>query len=560
MIYLKCECGNGIGVPGSFLGEVVPCDDCGRSSRLVAARQLDDGDTVRWRLHVRRAPADIVANEQIFLGGNAAITVGKGDDKHLLLPGTLVSRAHCRLVPDDDGGWQIEDTNSRNGVFVNGARITTQSLKSGDVIRIGEYELEYRRAGETAVATPVPEPVGESDDDAYGEYDFAEPVAPPAPRPSPAFIPTARRAAAVVVDPTRQLGAGPTCPSCRKTLVHGAKICVECGIDIRSGRPLLTAQGLDEDTLYVRAENAIRLISWLVPFGLYPVASEARGHSKPYAVWTIAALTLLASFVFFAFLWTAPDDELPAGSNLMLWVGDAHALDEFALDDVDKPSDKLSRAEAQRMIQDLLRRMRPTEEFHAYQLLTHALLHGDLLHIAGNMLFLMVFGTRVNALLGNLKTAIIYPALAIAGGVGHLLASRHEFPSPMLGASGAIMGLAGMYLVLFPVYRVHMAIWMRFGLFTGFKLAWKLFALRGFWVVLFYIAFDVLATVLGSEDHVAHWAHLGGFIVGALLALALLLTRVVNAHGGDLLSVLLGRWAWHLLGKPTRYASGPVTS
>ena len=121
------------------------------------------------------------------------------------------------------------------------------------------------------------------------------------------------------------------------------------------------------------------------------------------------------------------------------------------------------------------------------------------------------------------------------------------------------MGLAGMYLVLFPAYRVHVAIWLRLGLFTGFKLGWKLFAVRGFWVVLFYIAFDIIATLLGAEDGVAHWAHLGGFIAGAVIAISLLLTRVIHAHGGDLISVLLGKRAWALLGKPARYAAASAS-
>jgi membrane associated rhomboid family serine protease len=128
----------------------------------------------------------------------------------------------------------------------------------------------------------------------------------------------------------------------------------------------------------------------------------------------------------------------------------------------------------------------------------------------------------------------------------------------MLGASGAIMGLAGMYFVLFPAYRVHVAIWLRLGLMTGFRLAWKLFAIRGFWVVLFYIAFDVLATALGAEDGVAHWAHLGGFIAGMAIALVLILTRLVNAYGGDILSVALGRYAWPLLGRPGQPAARPA--
>jgi len=66
------------------------------------------------------------------------------------------------------------------------------------------------------------------------------------------------------------------------------------------------------------------------------------------------------------------------------------------------------------------------------------------------------------------------------------------------------------------------------------------------------MAFDVIYTVFGLEDEVAHWAHLGGFLAGAGIAIILMVSRLVNARGGDLVSVVLGRHSWKLLGKPNR--------
>ena len=94
--------------------------------------------------------------------------------------------------------------------------------------------------------------------------------------------------------------------------------------------------------------------------------------------------------------------------------------------------------------------------FQPHQLLTHAVLHGDLLHLAGNLLFLLVFGLRVNELLGNLRTAIVYPVLAVASGLLDMWATQDQRLTASLGASGAIAGLAGMYLVFFPIQRVRM--------------------------------------------------------------------------------------------------------
>jgi membrane associated rhomboid family serine protease len=319
----------------------------------------------------------------------------------------------------------------------------------------------------------------------------------------------------------------------------GVLICTDCGVDLRTGRALITSHGVDENVLQGNAETTVRVISWLIPFGLYPIASEAFGARKPYVIWAVAALTVLTSIAFWGYSQAAP----VAAMDLALWGGSPSSSPLARLHGKTAEDDE----EAYEALRQYLR---PAGEFQPYQLITHAFLHGGIMHLAGNMLFLMVFGTRVNALLGQWKTAILYPLLAAIAGGAWAVSQRGEPPTPMIGASGAIMGLAGTYIVLFPIHRVHNVIWLRLGLFTGFHLMFKLFSLRGFWVVLFYIAFDVLYTALGLRDNVAHWAHLGGFIGGAAIAILLLVCRLVNAHGGDLFSVLLGRRAWALVGKP----------
>jgi membrane associated rhomboid family serine protease len=197
--------------------------------------------------------------------------------------------------------------------------------------------------------------------------------------------------------------------------------------------------------------------------------------------------------------------------------------------------------------------------FRPHQLLTHALLHdpGSLLgfffHIAGNMLFLLVFGLRINELIGNVRTAILYPLLAAISGGAHLWASRHQPFGPLIGASGAISGLAGMYFILFPVQRVRMVAFLNLWLLTAFCCLTKPFWIRGFWLLLLWFVWgDVIPVVFGWHDDTAHWAHLGGFIAGMVAALLLLLTRQVYARG-DIFSVSMGRRAWWLVGKPSRY-------
>ncbi len=437
------------------------------------------------------------------------------------------------------------------------------------------------------------------DDDLFGELKLIEDtVETEAPVPAPAVAPPPP--------------GGPKCPACGRLLAPKAKICVTCGVDVRSGRSLITSDEHHLDGAYIAAESTIRLISIILFVGVYPIASEAFGTKTPWTIRAVTLLTIITSCFFFPYSCTN-STEMQSLKQLMLWppnpqptteelaglylftsYGDSDAWEQsmtkLAMERIqssDQPFTKEQETAVNEMIESeetwdeeasdevsiddkllLLDRVyeqheavaveanaalplkeRATGEFRPYQLITSAFLHSDFLHLAGNMLFLLVFGAGVNALIGNLKTIVLYPVLAAGAGLIHL-ANDGSSPYPMLGASGAIMGLAGMYLVFFPVHNVHMAAWWRWGLVGGFRLALKMWAVRGFWVVLFYMAFDIVATLRGADDGVAHWAHLGGFFVGIAVALLLLLTRLVNARGGDILSVLLGRRAWALIGKP----------
>jgi membrane associated rhomboid family serine protease len=98
-----------------------------------------------------------------------------------------------------------------------------------------------------------------------------------------------------------------------------------------------------------------------------------------------------------------------------------------------------------------------------------------------------------------------------------------------------------------------MVVWIG-GLFTVWQTVYKTFRMSGFWLLVLWVGLnDVLPTTLhGSQtgDGVAHWAHLGGFISGFVIAVGLLLTRQVNANGSDVLSMMLGPTAWKLIGRP----------
>lgn len=146
--------------------------------------------------------------------------------------------------------------------------------------------------------------------------------------------------------------------------------------------------------------------------------------------------------------------------------------------------------------------------------LTSMFMHGSILHIAGNMLFLWIFGNNIEDSMGRLRFLLFY----LAGGVAALAAQTLVGPNaaiPTVGASGAVSAVLGAYLLLYPRARVVTAIFIVF-FFTLIELPALL--VLGFWFVQ-QIAFGYfdLAQPTGGGGGVAYFAHIGGFVFGLLL-------------------------------------------
>ena len=146
-------------------------------------------------------------------------------------------------------------------------------------------------------------------------------------------------------------------------------------------------------------------------------------------------------------------------------------------------------------------------------LFTSMFLHGGLLHILGNMLFLWVFGASIEDHLGHLPYLMFYLICGIGAGVAHILANWGS-TVPSIGASGAISGVMGAYIVLFPRSEILTLVPIIIFFFTV-RLPAILFL--GYW---FLIQFLSGFSTLGEIDQagVAWWAHIGGFLLGAILA------------------------------------------
>jgi membrane associated rhomboid family serine protease len=134
------------------------------------------------------------------------------------------------------------------------------------------------------------------------------------------------------------------------------------------------------------------------------------------------------------------------------------------------------------------------------KLYTSLFLHGNLAHLAGNLLYLAAFGPRVEAALGGLRFALYYLAWGLMAAAAHIFVEPGS-PTPTLGASGAIGGILGAYLILFPAARIQVIV---------LPLIFLPFWLRS-WILL---TGWFLVQVLVYQQGVATWAHVGGFLAG----------------------------------------------
>jgi membrane associated rhomboid family serine protease len=153
---------------------------------------------------------------------------------------------------------------------------------------------------------------------------------------------------------------------------------------------------------------------------------------------------------------------------------------------------------------------------HWTTLFTSMFLHGGLLHIASNMLYLFVFGDNVEDRLGSGTYLVFYLLCGIVAAVGQGLIA----PSPMLGASGAIAGVLGAYLVLSPGARIRTLIFL--GIFiTVVQL--PAVVVIGFFVVIQFVEGFASLRLTGhaAAEQVAYFAHIFGFFAGVVLLLLL---------------------------------------
>jgi membrane associated rhomboid family serine protease len=168
--------------------------------------------------------------------------------------------------------------------------------------------------------------------------------------------------------------------------------------------------------------------------------------------------------------------------------------------------------------------------WHFSGLIGYQFLHAGVAHLVFNLLYLWVFGNAVCEKIGSFAYVGVYLLSGVLAGMAQILFDG----TPAIGASGAINGMIGFYLVLYPVNRVNCFYWiLRPGTFD----------IRGFWLILFWVLVDLFTAFSGTQTGLAAWAHVGGFVAGLGLGVVYLLAgwaRMADYDNPTLLDYLSG--------------------
>jgi membrane associated rhomboid family serine protease len=154
------------------------------------------------------------------------------------------------------------------------------------------------------------------------------------------------------------------------------------------------------------------------------------------------------------------------------------------------------------------------DRFHLSNLVTSMFLHGGWMHVLGNMWFLWIFGDNIEDIMGHGKFLLFYLLCGVAAALGHVFfnpASR----IPTVGASGAIAGVMGAYILKFPHSRITTLVFI-FIFITTFEVPAAVMLAYWFFIQLFS-GFGSIAYSHASEGGVAWFAHVGGFLTGLAL-------------------------------------------
>jgi membrane associated rhomboid family serine protease len=244
---------------------------------------------------------------------------------------------------------------------------------------------------------------------------------------------------------------------------------------------------------------------------LIPIHDDNPTHRPAVVTWTLIAINVVVFFI-------SPISPLDIGGDANTPAGFCRQIAffrEWAAIPVELLENDPLDVTAGPPSGDRCEPVRPDyQKVPALSVLTAMFLHGGLLHLAGNMLFLFVFGNNVEDRLGHLRYLLFYLACGYLATYGFAL-SDPSSQETLVGASGAIAGVLGAYLLLFPRARVTSLVPFLFFLPVWLP-AW---VVLGSWFVLQWLYFQGAATAQGAG--VAYLAHVVGFVAGVVLVMLL---------------------------------------
>jgi membrane associated rhomboid family serine protease len=168
--------------------------------------------------------------------------------------------------------------------------------------------------------------------------------------------------------------------------------------------------------------------------------------------------------------------------------------------------------------------------------ITSMFMHGGWFHIIGNMWFLWIFGNNVEDAMGHGRFIVFYLLCGLVAGALQMAANPESF-IPMVGASGAIGGVMGAYILLYPRVHVHMLIFLGFFVTT---IAVPAVFMLGYWFLVQLLS--GVGSIGAQGGGVAFWAHVGGFVAGAVLILLFRDPHLLKRHP---------YYGWRKRGRPT---------
>ncbi len=188
----------------------------------------------------------------------------------------------------------------------------------------------------------------------------------------------------------------------------------------------------------------------------------------------------------------------------------------------------------------ILRDLAATQQSGPTTFITYGFVHAGIMHLIGNMLFLYVFGNAVNTKIGHAQYLVLYLVM-LAASVGVQLRFLST-PVSIVGASGAIYGVMGMFIVLYPRNEISCCWFVFYRMSSHFGS----FEVSSIWIVLYWVLCDVAMLKLDLAGNVGVHAHLAGFAFGAAAAIAATLVRLIGSDECEenlLESVgLMGQW------------------